>query len=57
MDATNKAGLKPAGCVPDAGEGGEDDRDGVVGGGTGEGRVAARDELAALLLEAEGEKA
>ena len=39
--ATSKAGLKPAGCVPDAGEG----------------RAAARDELVALLLEAEGEEA
>ena len=56
-DATNKAGLKPAGCVPDAGEGGEDDRDGDVDGGAGEGRAAARDELVALLLEAEGEEA
>ena len=41
VDATNKAGLKPAGCVPDAGEG----------------RAAARDELVALLLEAEGGEA
>ena len=48
-DATNKAGLKPAGCVPDAGEGGEDDED----EGAGKGRAAARDELIALLLEAE----
>ena len=42
--ATNKAGDTPAACVP---EGGED----------GEGRAAARDELVALLLEAEGEAA
>ena len=53
--ATNKAGLKPAGCVPAAGEGGEDDRDDDEDEGAGEGRAAARDELVALLLEAEGE--
>ena len=56
-DATNKAGLKPAGCVPAAGEGGEDDRDDDEVGRAGEGRAAARDELVALLLEAEGEEA
>ena len=54
-DATNKAGLKPAGCVPAAGEG-DDDSDDDEGGGVGEGR-AARNELVALLLEAEGEEA
>ena len=56
-DATNKAGLKPAGCVPAAAEGGEDGGDGDEDEGAGEGRAAARDELVALLLEAEGEAA
>ena len=42
--ATNEAGDTPAACVP---EGGED----------GEGGAAARDELVALLLEAEGGEA
>jgi hypothetical protein len=52
-DATNKAGLKPAGGVPDAGEGGDDDSDDDEDGIAGEDRAAARDELVALLLEAE----
>jgi len=56
-DATNKAGLKPAGCVPAAGEGGDDESDGDEDEGAGEGHAAARDELVALLLEAEGEEA
>ena len=55
--ATNKAGLKPAGCVPAAGEGGDDNRDDDEGEGAGGGRAAARDELVALLLEVEGEEA
>ena len=56
-DAINKAGLKPVVCVPIAGEDGDDDSDGDEGGIAGEGRAAARDELVALLLEAEGEEA
>ena len=56
-DAANKAGLKPAGCVPAADEGGDDNRNGDEGGGASEGHAAARDELVVLLLEAEGEEA